>query len=612
MSDKRVVLGIAYSQGMDLGEKIAGELEERGLGDVECVLAHTKSAVETLLGRDSSIVGAILLRDISVSSPYTAKEIVMLSESYPDVVFVPVCIESYKGSGFAQELLDGGVYNMVFNSDSDLGTLTGRIIKPYGRREARRYYGLIGESERKTERVSERSGLTDENYYSYLEFLQEGEGKFSDKLNYIKGLLDSATFKALLLRVPEELKDKVSCEAGYENFYSEEVTEKKVSVKKRVKRERGPEPEKTEKPDGKRIFIKAADICASVLSEIGSGLKAVLDADDEGEVKGFRKFLVRTKKEFASLEQSLNDELSVEEKTGNVVPPKADAEVVKSVPAKVSEVVVLDEPDEAVTLSDMEIPKEEAEELPKEPAVLTEVVVLNETLEETILPVVEVRISDSTGDELNETAGQLERTEKSPKKVREKKVRGKQKKEEKVKQVYIGSVVIAVSSVKKGIGCSHVARAFANYMYRIEKRSTCFIDCEKALYAAPEGLLSGIDVLSFAELSIAYNRYDCIVMDIGTDYKKFNQEIVRATVKVMCSTADDAVIESLYRFMRQDAEPGAWIYAFNHVLTRAKEKRIEELLEDYKYILIPACDEEDLSKSFIKDIKHVLSGKRGR
>ena len=276
MSDKRVVLGIAYSQGMDLGEKIAGELEERGLGDVECVLAHTKSAVETLLGRDSSIVGAILLRDISVSSPYTAKEIVMLSESYPDVVFVPVCIESYKGSGFAQELLDGGVYNMVFNSDSDLGTLTGRIIKPYGRREARRYYGLIGESERKTERVSERSGLTDENYYSYLEFLQEGEGKFSDKLNYIKGLLDSATFKALLLRVPEELKDKVSCEAGYENFYSEEVTEKKVSVKKRVKRERGPEPEKTEKPDGKRIFIKAADICASVLSEIGSGLKAVL------------------------------------------------------------------------------------------------------------------------------------------------------------------------------------------------------------------------------------------------------------------------------------------------------------------------------------------------
>lgn len=604
MSDKRVVLGIAYSQGMDLGEKIAGELEERGLGDVECVLAHTKSAVETLLGRDSSVVGVILLRDISVSSPYTAKEIVMLSESYPDVVFVPVCIESYKGSGFAQELLDGGVYNMVFNCDSELGTLAGRIAKPYSRRDARRYYGLMGESERKTEGISERSGLSDENYYSYLDFLQEGEGVFPDKLNYIKGILDNASFTALLLRLPEDLKDKVMQISEYENFYSK--VETKPAVKTREKKVREPRVVPQRASDSQSKENKRRSVVASLFEGLSSTVSGILKNGGLADVKGIRKLVLRSQKEFEILESALVDELSVGESVQRGDSDKAvehdpGARVVVSEPVKVCG------PDTIGSESVGEGPVKLIEEIvcPDEQPVCDSVVSVEAQVKEPVISVGEIRVS-----------GNLCGAEEILKPVEKRRSRKKEKKQkervQKVKQVYIGSVVIAVASIKKGIGCSHVARVFANYMYWFEGRRTCFIGCEKALYSVPEGLLPGIDVLSFSELALAYNRYDCIVMDVGTDYRKFHQEIVRATVKVMCCTADDTVVEHVYKFMQQDAEPDAWVYAYNHVLSRAKIKRVEELMEDYKYLLIPACDEKKFAKAFIKDIKRILSGKCGR
>ena len=182
MSDKRVVLGIGYSQSLDIGGEIESEFSKAGMEDVECVLAHTKASVETFLKRDSSIIGVILLRDMSVSSPYTAREIVLLSESFPKVVFVPICIETYKGSSFAQDLLDGGVYNMVFNCDSSIEAIVGRIVRPFGRKDARRYYGLFGETG-KRDSVMDGAVLTDENYYSYLSFLQDNGTPLLEKIN---------------------------------------------------------------------------------------------------------------------------------------------------------------------------------------------------------------------------------------------------------------------------------------------------------------------------------------------------------------------------------------------------------------------------------------------
>lgn len=578
MSDKRVVLGIGYSQSMDIGAEIEGEFSKVGLEDAECVLAHTKASVETFLKRDSSIVGVILLRDMSVSSPYTAREIVLLAESFPKVVFVPICIETYKGSGFAQDLLDGGVYNMVFNCDSSIETIVGRIVKPFGRKDARRYYGLIGEVD-KGNPVMDGAVLTDENYYSYLSFLQNNETPLLEKIDYIKGLLDVSTFRTLLLRLPEELKDKVSKEPGYEDFYININVEEKQSNKKREKKEKPVKEirDKKEIKDAESFFEKATGFASSVFGTLGSELKGLL-SDDVGEDAGLKKLIALSQREFDSLERTLADELSAK-----------GAETVCDVEPQISTVDILEEQIETVCL--------EVEEADADGDSLVEVVTLDaDTLDASI------------------SVGQV-RTESKTESVRNKVVkeeRSRHEKKERVKQVYIGSVVIAVASIKKGIGCSHVARALANYMCQVEKRHVCFIDCERTLYAAPEGLLAGIDVMPYAELAIAYGRYDCIVMDLGTSYQSFHQEIIRATIKVMCCTADDTVIENLYKFMKKDQEPFAWVYAFNHVLAKARVKRVEELMEDYNYIFIPACGEEELPKAFVKDLKRVLSNRKRR
>lgn len=617
LGDKRVILGISYSQSMDLGTMIEDELEERGMGDVECILAHTKSAVETFLKRDSSVVGVILLRDMSVSSPYTAREMVMLAESYPSIVFVPVCMETYKGSTFAQELLEGGVYNMVFNCDSSLGEITSRIVRPYNRRDARRYYGLIGENEKKVTVVSENNGLSDESYYSYLEFLQadgDGENTLLDKLGYVKNILDSSTFLALLLRLPDSMKNKISQLPGYENIYAEAV--KTTEEEKSEKAKRPPRKEDTaarEIPsEVKKVFDIVTDTFEVLLGKLGSGIKEVVKGKGgEEEENGIRKFLAKTNKEFERLEYALTDELGAEQTDIDI---ETTAEVKPDVSMEKldvkAEVVALElEQDES---TDAVVLQEEHGEADSQPERLTEVVVMNEELEESSVPVRAVEVAKQPHASVNpEISDKEDKKEQKRRERQEKKAeKAEKKKEARVKPVYIGSVVLAVTSIKKGVGCSHVARLLANYMSQVEKRHTCFIDCSRPLYSSPEGLLPGIDVLTFSELTAAYSRYDCIVMDIGSDYKRFQSEIIRATIKVMCCTADDEVMESVYRFMMQNSQSETWVYAYNHVQSKVKTRRVEELMEDYKYILIPANDEENLTRAVCKDIRRVLTVRR--
>lgn len=151
-------------------------------------------------------------------------------------------------------------------------------------------------------------------------------------------------------------------------------------------------------------------------------------------------------------------------------------------------------------------------------------------------------------------------------------------------------VEMAICSIKKGCGCSHMAEAVKHYLDTGGNR-VCLISA---------------DWQRFGD----YGSYNYIIKDFGCFYNRTVEErrdLNRAGIKLMLCLYEKDSMAQLADFVRGEGPVGIkrWHFLFNFVPDR-KKKEVAELMEDYSYYFLPLFDREGNEAD--KIVKQILGG----
>lgn len=145
---------------------------------------------------------------------------------------------------------------------------------------------------------------------------------------------------------------------------------------------------------------------------------------------------------------------------------------------------------------------------------------------------------------------------------------------------------IAVCSLSKGCGCSHMTLSIAKYM--MHKKENVFVVTTDPRILEDKSILSGPE----------YQETNCkhIIYDFGCmrDIDFQNLKIIKqCQSKILMCQNTNLYLRNLANFVKSKIKfSESWIYIFNFVPEK-KEKEVADLMEDYKFAIVPLYDPEE-------------------
>ena len=177
--------------------------------------------------------------------------------------------------------------------------------------------------------------------------------------------------------------------------------------------------------------------------------------------------------------------------------------------------------------------------------------------------------------EKEKTPGREEKAKKLSKK------RDKEKKTVSKEPVTKRTIVISVSSLKNGIGCSLICRLLQSYI-ESKKKSVIILNEQNSAFDY-------------------FDKFDYIILDYGSVNIDKIDLYKLSDIKIMMCILDDMYLKELYeKCLTEDK----W-YFFNHVPSELKGE-VAAYMEDFNYYCVPACVPNALNKEIKREFAKVL------
>lgn len=168
------------------------------------------------------------------------------------------------------------------------------------------------------------------------------------------------------------------------------------------------------------------------------------------------------------------------------------------------------------------------------------------------------------------------------------------------------SIIIAVSTLKNAIGCSHIAKTLSYYIKTELNKSVCIVDFSDIVKTYD---INGVPVFKKEMLSDLYDKYKYIILDSGK-FSLANKKVInQAHVKIMCCVLEDSYLRELADFVEAEDVLKKWKYIFNHVPEK-KVKKVDALMEDYQYWCMPVNDGISFEKEMKEAFKRLSTGRQ--
>lgn len=152
------------------------------------------------------------------------------------------------------------------------------------------------------------------------------------------------------------------------------------------------------------------------------------------------------------------------------------------------------------------------------------------------------------------------------------------------------SVVIIIYSMKKGIGCTHIANSFADYLFKL-KRSVCILG-ETSI---PNESIPTYHIDSFYD---TFGKHDFIVVDAGCS--SYQNVLKFAHIKIMMCVNEEDYLKKINDFIKKEEHPKKWKYLFNFVPEK-NQKEVHACMEEYQHFCLPVFRENsDVSELYRK------------
>ncbi len=174
----------------------------------------------------------------------------------------------------------------------------------------------------------------------------------------------------------------------------------------------------------------------------------------------------------------------------------------------------------------------------------------------------------------------IEKPEKKVK-IEKSKKRDKENKNVPKEPVTKRTIVISVSSLKNGIGCSHICRLLQSYI-ESKKKSVIILNEQNSAFDY-------------------FDKFDYIILDYGSVNIDKIDMYKLSDIKIMMCILDNEYLKELYeKCLTEDK----W-YFFNHVPSELKGE-VAAYMEDFNFYCVPACVPNALNKEIKREFAKVL------
>ena len=167
-------------------------------------------------------------------------------------------------------------------------------------------------------------------------------------------------------------------------------------------------------------------------------------------------------------------------------------------------------------------------------------------------------------------------------------------------EAHQGKLVIGIFGTHKGVGATHLGISLANYLSEWLGRKTAFIECypQKDIqfiqYYVNGRIESKEDKEYFNVHRVTYyknvkeqeiaeivgNDYDCVVLDLGTDFNKGKNEFLRCDRRIVVSSLTIWKKQELEKFIVNTCHikySDQWTYVIPFVQSKDIKKAAKEL-----------------------------------
>lgn len=157
-----------------------------------------------------------------------------------------------------------------------------------------------------------------------------------------------------------------------------------------------------------------------------------------------------------------------------------------------------------------------------------------------------------------------------------------------------GKIVIGVIGTHKGVGVTHISILLANYFNKWAGKQTAFVEygAQNEIGYLEENYENGMDK-QFKLHGVTYYKnvhdkdmgtimggnYQCIILDLGTDFNKGRNEFLRSDKKIIIGSSSQwkkGEMQKLFQGVHEIKEEN-WTY----ILPFAKENEIKVLMKEY-------------------------------
>lgn len=166
-------------------------------------------------------------------------------------------------------------------------------------------------------------------------------------------------------------------------------------------------------------------------------------------------------------------------------------------------------------------------------------------------------------------------------------------------------LVISVTALKHGVGCTYMAAGISNYLGRITRDKISVLGSGSSYLNSV--LNEKVDSIYYpCNLSDVYSEYNNIIYDASI-YAEADKELIeRSDLKIMMCWYNEEYLKLLLTFIHSVKNIRSWIFIFNLVPDH-QYRKLNQLMSDYEFVCLPCYDVTCFGKNEIMFFKSLLS-----
>ena len=214
MKDLYVLFGLSEINGKNFQRKLEIQAQQSGYV-IHSATRYRKEGIKQFIHEHPEYNILVLQETMQDNYPYTSEELSELTDDAHINVVVSLG-KSHRGTDYMRELYASGILNAIYEDDATIDTVFRLILYLRTRKEARKYYDIINNSDA----ARALQVIDDEKMKRYIAYIEDSarEEEVIGKFRYLNSISKKYEMFYLVKQLPDYVKQILESEASYKEL----------------------------------------------------------------------------------------------------------------------------------------------------------------------------------------------------------------------------------------------------------------------------------------------------------------------------------------------------------------------------------------------------------